>query len=102
MCHRIGLFPISTMGLGLTPLSSLILVPCPPAKITAFILLLSKNCLFTSSALVTPPFDFLSKEKIYPISINDYRHRISLTVITIVFGFGLPFELRTTLEKDGL
>jgi hypothetical protein len=35
MCHRIGRFPISIMGFGLTVLSSLILVPNPPANMTA-------------------------------------------------------------------
>ena len=38
MCQRIGLPPISIMGLGLRCDSSLIRVPKPPAKIIAFIL----------------------------------------------------------------
>src|SRR5215217_397803 len=37
MCHRIGLPPISTMGLGRKTVSSERRVPNPPAKITAFI-----------------------------------------------------------------
>src|SRR5262249_53216319 len=37
MCHRIGLPPFSIIGLGLRWLSSLILVPFPPANITTFI-----------------------------------------------------------------
>ena len=37
MCHRIGFPPISIIGLGLRWDSSEILVPRPPAKITAFI-----------------------------------------------------------------
>jgi hypothetical protein len=36
MCHRIGLPPISTMGFGLTEVSSEIRVPSPPARMTAF------------------------------------------------------------------
>lgn len=36
-CHKIGLPPISTIGFGLTDVSSLIRVPSPPANITAFI-----------------------------------------------------------------
>src|SRR6202035_2018985 len=37
MCQRIGRPPISTIGLGRTPVSSLRRVPNPPARITAFI-----------------------------------------------------------------
>ena len=37
MCHKTGLPPISTMGLGRTEVSSLRRVPNPPAKIIAFI-----------------------------------------------------------------
>src|SRR5215467_10637610 len=37
MCQRIGLPPISTMGFGLTCVSSLKREPKPPARITAFI-----------------------------------------------------------------
>src|SRR5438876_3499350 len=37
MCQRIGRPPISTMGLGRTSVSSLMRVPKPPARITAFI-----------------------------------------------------------------
>src|SRR5271170_2367529 len=37
MCHRIGRPPISTIGLGLTSVSSTSRVPSPPAKITTFI-----------------------------------------------------------------
>src|SRR6186997_1921285 len=37
MCHRIGLAPISIIGLGLRCVSSEIRVPSPPARITAFI-----------------------------------------------------------------
>jgi len=36
MCHRTGFPPISTIGLGRNSVSSLILVPKPPARITAF------------------------------------------------------------------
>jgi hypothetical protein len=36
MCQIIGLDPISTIGLGFVMLSSLILVPKPPANITTF------------------------------------------------------------------
>jgi hypothetical protein len=36
MCHRIGLPPTSTIGFGREEVSSAILVPKPPAKITAF------------------------------------------------------------------
>ncbi len=36
MCQRIGLLPISIIGLGRVSLSSLIRVPVPPARITAF------------------------------------------------------------------
>src|ERR1700755_3463604 len=36
MCQRIGLPPISIMGLGRSWDSSLILLPSPPARITAF------------------------------------------------------------------
>ena len=36
MCHKIGLPPISTIGLGRVTVSSLNLVPKPPAKITNF------------------------------------------------------------------
>jgi cobalamin biosynthesis protein CobD/CbiB len=37
MCHKIGLGPTSTIGFGRTAVSSLNLVPYPPAKITTFI-----------------------------------------------------------------
>src|SRR5699024_2091242 len=37
ICHRIGFSPISIIGLGFRWLSSLILVPNPPARITTFI-----------------------------------------------------------------
>src|SRR4051794_22511364 len=37
MCHRIGLPPISTIGLGRTVVSSLRRVPNPPARMTVFI-----------------------------------------------------------------
>src|SRR3989338_1926537 len=37
MCHKIGIPPISTIGLGFKYVSSLKRVPLPPAKITAFI-----------------------------------------------------------------
>jgi hypothetical protein len=37
-CHRIGRPAISTIGLGLSAVSSEILVPKPPARIIAFIL----------------------------------------------------------------
>src|SRR6267378_3111968 len=37
MCHRIGLPPISIIGFGLRPDSSLMRVPMPPARITHFI-----------------------------------------------------------------
>src|SRR5580692_4588939 len=36
MCHRIGMPPMSTIGLGRTVVSSLSRVPRPPARITAF------------------------------------------------------------------
>ena len=36
MCQRIGLPPISTIGFGRTSVSSLIRVPRPPARMTAF------------------------------------------------------------------
>ena len=36
MCHKIGCSPISTIGFGFKWLSSLILVPNPPANITTF------------------------------------------------------------------
>src|SRR5579872_6620511 len=36
MCHKSGLPPISIMGFGRTPVSSLIRVPKPPARMTAF------------------------------------------------------------------
>ena len=39
ICHKIGLPPISTMGLGLRWVSSERRVPKPPAKMTAFITL---------------------------------------------------------------
>jgi hypothetical protein len=38
MCDKIGLPPISIMGLGFKWVSSEILVPKPPAKITTFML----------------------------------------------------------------
>ena len=37
ICQSIGFSPISTIGLGLMPVSSDNLVPNPPASITAFI-----------------------------------------------------------------
>ena len=37
MCQRIGFSPISIIGFGFKWLSSLILVPNPPARITTFI-----------------------------------------------------------------
>src|SRR6478672_970981 len=41
MCQRIGRPPISTIGLGRVPVSSVSRVPIPPARITAFIRLVS-------------------------------------------------------------
>src|SRR3989344_730619 len=41
MCHRMGLPPISTIGFGRTAVSSLMRVPYPPARMTAFMVLLS-------------------------------------------------------------
>src|SRR5947207_2080448 len=38
MCHRIGLPPISTMGLGLVSVSSESRLPTPPARIATFTL----------------------------------------------------------------
>ena len=38
MCQSTGLPPISTIGFGRRSVSSLILVPMPPAKMTTFIL----------------------------------------------------------------
>jgi len=37
MCHKIGRPPISIIGLGRVVVSSLILVPKPPARMTTFI-----------------------------------------------------------------
>ncbi|MBA7511065.1 hypothetical protein ES705_03055 [subsurface metagenome] len=39
MCQIIGCPPISTIGLGIISVSSLSLVPKPPARITTFILI---------------------------------------------------------------
>src|SRR6476646_3266833 len=36
MCHRIGRWPMSTIGLGRDSVSSLNRVPMPPARITTF------------------------------------------------------------------
>src|SRR5689334_12094175 len=44
MCQSIGLPPISTIGFGLTRVSSLNLDPTPPARITAFIEKSSFRC----------------------------------------------------------
>src|SRR5665213_790028 len=66
MCHRIGLPPISTIGLGRTAVSSLRREPKPPARITAFIVVqvierlvrsarqrrLSARCLGTKPELI--------------------------------------------------
>ena len=41
MCQRIGLPPISTIGFGLTFVSSLRREPNPPARMTSFIRILS-------------------------------------------------------------
>ena len=41
MCQRIGLPPISTIGLGFTCVSSLMREPNPPARMTTFIASLS-------------------------------------------------------------
>ena len=40
MCYRIGIPPISIMGLGLNADSSEIRVPKPPARMTTFIIFL--------------------------------------------------------------
>lgn len=69
ICHRIGLSPISTMGLGFNTDSSLILLPFPPAKITTFIdLLFSFSCIlqhpvihkldFSSDKYISSAFGF--------------------------------------------
>src|SRR5579859_7402347 len=52
MCQRIGLPPISTMGFGLTWVSSLKREPKPPARITAFISSLSSLALGLALVLV--------------------------------------------------
>src|SRR6266849_10327286 len=55
ICHRIGFSPISTIGFGLTRVSSLNLEPKPPAKITTFMkrhssFQLHPSCSFARSA----------------------------------------------------
>src|SRR5580692_7304035 len=47
MCHRIGRPPISTIGFGRTPVSSLSRVPRPPARITAFISVLTPHVAYS-------------------------------------------------------
>src|SRR5690606_41642728 len=62
ICHKIGSPPISTIGFGFTFVSSLILVPNPPAKITTFIYILlffnlSNNmCIIKLSVVQVPIF----------------------------------------------
>ena len=46
MCQRIGLPPISIIGLGRGSVSSLMRVPKPPARMTAF----------TAARISPPPF----------------------------------------------
>ena len=43
ICHKIGLPPISIMGLGRSEVSSAIREPRPPARITAFTCLYLKG-----------------------------------------------------------
>jgi hypothetical protein len=43
MCHKMGFPPTSTIGFGREEVSSAILVPKPPASITAFIATLSSE-----------------------------------------------------------
>ena len=43
-CQMIGFPPISTIGFGRIELSSLIRVPCPPARMTAFTVSLYSGC----------------------------------------------------------
>ena len=60
MCQRIGFSPISIIGFGFKWLSSLILVPKPPAKITTFIFNLSSK----SSSMFSrnlPVLDFVRR-----------------------------------------
>ena len=40
ICHKIGISPTSTIGFGFIDVSSLNLVPRPPARITAFMVFL--------------------------------------------------------------
>src|SRR5215831_15474502 len=54
MCQRIGLPPISTMGFGLTCVSSLNREPKPPARMTAFIESLSSLGIMAGIGLMTP------------------------------------------------
>jgi hypothetical protein len=55
MCQRIGIPPISTNGFGTMVVSSLSLVPKPPASITAFMIHLLRDS--PAQPLVSRPVD---------------------------------------------
>src|SRR6266581_1241486 len=68
MCQRIGLPPISIMGLGRTDVSSLMRVPMPPARMTAF--MRKVLCEFQFLSPVNRPWTDLSSTVIACISFQ--------------------------------
>src|SRR5262245_37519571 len=62
MCHRIGMPPISTIGLGRISVSSERREPRPPAKIATFIVGLSKKWL-------TPPEHAERRARAMPLQL---------------------------------
>src|SRR6202030_4557457 len=72
MCHKMGRPPISTIGFGLTYVSSIILVPVPPANMTAFMFFLGSEHVPPSS---TPLPSRLSIDT-GPITFSDHKTSI--------------------------
>ena len=86
MCHRIGLFPIRTIGFGLNSVSSRKRVPFPPHKITVFILVASLSsmlwylvfaqgwwCVLVLGFVFFKALEFLSQINDYAVFVTTYK-----------------------------
>ena len=89
MCHIIGFPPISIIGFGFRSDSSEILVPKPPAKITAFniftikkILLLIRICIYSNSSIK-------STKEFTALSLFKFSKAYFRPLSAIFFHFGL-------------
>ena len=99
MCQRIGRPPISIIGLGLRWVSSAILVPNPPAKITAFIFYLMKGWERTKQLpLVRMSLNFVLFASIFMY----FRFTSSLFTAILIFLLTKKFSAQTGTQKPKL